>query len=152
MFFVARFLPGLRAAIFCTAGAMRVRYLHFLFFDGVAARVRNESPHKERCPLDTFSTFASPEFASDPWCDQVALFTFDRELTPWMTFEQWNATPVGERGAVARNRLAAVSPGWAGTRLDQALIRAADVLAHAALPAGTELLALAPMEVKRVEE
>lgn len=37
VFFVARFLPGLRAAIFCTAGAMRVRYLHFLFFDGVAA-------------------------------------------------------------------------------------------------------------------
>lgn len=35
--FVARFLPGLRAAIFCTAGAMKVRYFRFAFFDGVAA-------------------------------------------------------------------------------------------------------------------
>jgi membrane protein DedA with SNARE-associated domain len=39
VFFVARFLPGLRAAIFCTAGAMRARYLHFLFFDGTAALI-----------------------------------------------------------------------------------------------------------------
>lgn len=39
VFFVARFLPGLRAAIFCTAGAMRVKYLYFLVFDGVAALV-----------------------------------------------------------------------------------------------------------------
>lgn len=37
VFFVARFLPGLRAAIFCTAGAMRVKYLRFLVFDGLAA-------------------------------------------------------------------------------------------------------------------
>lgn len=39
VFFVARFLPGLRAAIFCTAGAMKARYLHFLFFDGLAALI-----------------------------------------------------------------------------------------------------------------
>lgn len=39
VFFVARFLPGLRAAIFCTAGAMKARYLHFLVFDGAAALV-----------------------------------------------------------------------------------------------------------------
>lgn len=35
--FVARFLPGLRAAIFCTAGAMKVRYHRFALFDGAAA-------------------------------------------------------------------------------------------------------------------
>lgn len=35
--FVARFLPGLRAPIFCTAGAMKVPYLRFLLLDGIAA-------------------------------------------------------------------------------------------------------------------
>ena len=34
---IARFLPGLRAPIFSTAGAMRVRYLKFATYDGVAA-------------------------------------------------------------------------------------------------------------------
>lgn len=39
VFFVARFLPGLRAPIFCTAGAMKARYIRFLMFDGAAALV-----------------------------------------------------------------------------------------------------------------
>lgn len=39
VFFVARFLPGLRAAIFCTAGAMRARYSRFIIFDGAAALI-----------------------------------------------------------------------------------------------------------------
>jgi membrane protein DedA with SNARE-associated domain len=34
---IARFLPGLRAPIFSTAGAMRVPYLKFVLFDGAAA-------------------------------------------------------------------------------------------------------------------
>ncbi len=39
VFFVARFLPGLRAPVFWTAGAMRASYVRFLLFDGVAALV-----------------------------------------------------------------------------------------------------------------
>jgi membrane protein DedA with SNARE-associated domain len=39
VYFVARFLPGLRAAIFCSAGAMKAKYLRFVFFDGLAALV-----------------------------------------------------------------------------------------------------------------
>ncbi len=39
VFFVARFLPGLRAPIFCTAGAMRAKYGKFLLMDGLAALV-----------------------------------------------------------------------------------------------------------------
>lgn len=38
-FFLARFMPGLRAPIFGTAGAMKVRYLQFLVFDGAAALI-----------------------------------------------------------------------------------------------------------------
>jgi membrane protein DedA with SNARE-associated domain len=37
--FLARFLPGLRAPIFLTAGSMRVSYLKFLLFDGFAALI-----------------------------------------------------------------------------------------------------------------
>lgn len=35
--FIARFLPGLRAACFLTAGALHTPYWKFLFFDGLAA-------------------------------------------------------------------------------------------------------------------
>lgn len=37
--FVGRFLPGLRTPIFLTAGSMKVKYLTFFFFDGLAALV-----------------------------------------------------------------------------------------------------------------
>lgn len=61
--------------------------------------------------------------------DQVALYTFDRQATPIMTFQQWNAAPVGERASLAVRRLGAVSPGWSATRLGNALISAAELLA-----------------------
>jgi len=35
--FIGRFLPGLRAPIFFTAGSMKVPFVKFLFFDGLAA-------------------------------------------------------------------------------------------------------------------
>ena len=37
--FVGRFLPGLRAPIFFTAGSMKVPYWKFLLFDGAAALI-----------------------------------------------------------------------------------------------------------------
>lgn len=61
--------------------------------------------------------------------DQVALFTFDRQVNPLVSFEQWNAAPAGERIALAERRLADASPGWSGTFLGNALIRAAETLA-----------------------
>ncbi len=35
--FIGRFLPGLRAPIYFTAGSMKVPFVKFLFFDGLAA-------------------------------------------------------------------------------------------------------------------
>ena len=35
--FIARFLPGLRAPFFCTAGAMHVPFIRFVSYDGLAA-------------------------------------------------------------------------------------------------------------------
>jgi membrane protein DedA with SNARE-associated domain len=37
--FIGRFLPGLRAPIFFSAGSMRVDYVKFLLFDGFAALI-----------------------------------------------------------------------------------------------------------------
>jgi len=63
--------------------------------------------------------------------DQVGLFTFDRTMKPLMNFDRWTATPLGERVALAMRALADTTPGWAATRLDTALLRAAEILADA---------------------
>ena len=62
--------------------------------------------------------------------DQVALYTFDRAATPLLPFEEWNRTAPTDRLALAKARLAAASPGWAGTQLGTALIAAAEALAE----------------------
>jgi hypothetical protein len=61
--------------------------------------------------------------------DQVAVFTFDRQLHPLVTFEQWNAAAAGERAALAAGRLKETSPGWSSAHLGNALISAAEALA-----------------------
>jgi hypothetical protein len=63
--------------------------------------------------------------------DQVAIFSFDRQMTPLLTFDQWNGAAPGERAALAERKLADISPGWSGTDLGKALIRAAEALADA---------------------
>jgi hypothetical protein len=62
--------------------------------------------------------------------DHVALFTYDRQTTPLLTFEEWNRAAPGDRMALGRSRLAAVSPGWGGTHLGNALITAAESLSE----------------------
>lgn len=62
--------------------------------------------------------------------DQVAVFTFDRQAAAILPFEEWNRAPAGDRAALAASRLAAVTPGWAGTHLGNALITAAEALAE----------------------
>jgi len=63
--------------------------------------------------------------------DQVALFTFDRQLNPLFGFDQWTGAPVGERAALLARKLAETSPGWGSTQLGNALIQAAEMLAEA---------------------
>ncbi|MFO1460177.1 MAG: BatA domain-containing protein [Verrucomicrobiota bacterium] len=60
--------------------------------------------------------------------DAVALFTFDRSVTPRITFEEWSSTAPGERGALVAQRLAGVTPGWSATQLGAALARASEAL------------------------
>lgn len=60
--------------------------------------------------------------------DQFALFTFDRQLHPLFTFEQWSAAALSERPGLLRRALADASPGWGSTQLGNALIQAAEML------------------------
>lgn len=60
--------------------------------------------------------------------DQVAVYTFDRQATALLSFEDWTQAPAGGRVALATGRLQAVAPGWRGTHLGTALVTAAETL------------------------
>lgn len=58
--------------------------------------------------------------------DQFAVMTFDRQVRTLVSLQEWSAWAVDERPALARQRLAAVSPGWMETDLGLALTSAAE--------------------------
>jgi hypothetical protein len=60
--------------------------------------------------------------------DQVAVFSFDRQLNTIVSFDDWNGSAAGERAALLAARLQDISPGWSGTHLGSALIGAAEAL------------------------
>ena len=60
--------------------------------------------------------------------DQMALFTFDRQVNRILTFEQWSAMGANERSAFSANRLTQLDPSWSATHLGNALISAAAAL------------------------
>src|SRR5262249_2822385 len=60
--------------------------------------------------------------------DQVAVFTFDRQVNRLVSFEQWSAMSAGDRVALTAKRLADTNPGWASTHLGDALVSAAEAL------------------------
>ena len=63
--------------------------------------------------------------------DRVSLYTFDRVAKRLVSFEQWTQMAEAERAELATLRLAAVKPGWSGTRLGNALITAVEALEEA---------------------
>ncbi|HET7625856.1 MAG TPA: BatA domain-containing protein [Verrucomicrobiae bacterium] len=73
-------------------------------------------------------SLAENYFANAAPGDQIALMTFDRQPRAVVNFSEWSSWPVNERAALARERLAAISPGWMGTRLGLALTSAAEQL------------------------
>ncbi len=50
---------------------------------------------------------------------------FDRQPRIIVSMAEWSSWPVDQRAALARERLAGISPGWMGTQLGPALIDAA---------------------------
>jgi hypothetical protein len=92
-----------------------------MLVDTSASMRRQGLWEKARTKAEALLAKASP-------LDQLALFTFDRQFKPLVTFEQWGATPPGDRLGLVRSRLANAQPGWASTHLDSALILAAELL------------------------
>ena len=64
--------------------------------------------------------------------DQAAILTYGRRLTPLVSFEAWNAAPVGNRADLALRRVAAAAPGWEDAHLGDALIGVAELLTEGA--------------------
>jgi hypothetical protein len=64
--------------------------------------------------------------------DQVALFTFDRQVNRLLTFDEWSKMGASERVPSANQRLAQVTPRWASTHLGGALIAAAEAIEEGA--------------------
>lgn len=79
--------------------------------------------------------------------DHVALYAFDRTVRPIVTFEQGSQISAAERAAMARQRLSELKATWGATRLDTALMAAADAIEEAetgdmAAPAGRRTIVL----------
>ena len=63
--------------------------------------------------------------------ETAAVFAFDRDLRAVLQFEDWTRLGAGARVEETLSRIRALSAGWAATRLDQALIGAAEALEDA---------------------
>jgi hypothetical protein len=58
--------------------------------------------------------------------DQFAVMTFDRQPRTLVSFSEWSSWAPDQRAGLARQRLAAVNPGWMSTQLGLALTSAAE--------------------------
>ena len=58
--------------------------------------------------------------------DRISLLTFDRQPRTLVSASEWSSWAVDQRTALARQRLATVSPSWMGTQLGLALTSAAE--------------------------
>jgi hypothetical protein len=90
-----------------------------LLVDTSASMRREGLWEKARATVDRYLDKASPS-------DQIAVLTFDLQPRTLVSFSDWTSWPPGQRAVLARQRLAAVAPGWMGTHLGQALTEAAE--------------------------
>ena len=58
--------------------------------------------------------------------DQFAIMTFDRQPRTLVSFADWSSWSADQRAGLARERLAAINPGWMSTQLGLALTSAAE--------------------------
>ncbi len=91
-----------------------------LLLDTSASMRRQGLWDKARAVADRYLAKSSP-------ADAVAVMTFDRQPRTLLGFSEWSSSAPDQRPALARARLASVSPGWMGTDLGLALTTAADL-------------------------
>ncbi|MGA2177676.1 MAG: BatA domain-containing protein [Verrucomicrobiota bacterium] len=90
-----------------------------LLVDTSASMRREGLWDKARAVADGYLARTSP-------ADIVAVMTFDRQPRTLLSFSEWSSPAPDQRAALARARLASVSPGWMETDLGLALTTAAD--------------------------
>lgn len=78
--------------------------------------------------------------------DEFAIVAFDRTPREVLSFEDWRKAAPGERIALALQRLAMISPGFASTQLDTALIRAAELLDQPEQRAAAEIVVISDLQ------
>lgn len=94
-----------------TTAARRVAIL----IDTSASMRRGDLWDRAMARVDEVLSSARPE-------DELGVFAFDSNMRTIVGFEELGQTPIDQRPAVIRQRLAALSPSWGATHLDQALI------------------------------
>jgi len=96
------------------------------------------------------TALAQARFALATIADRVALMVFDRQLRSVFTVAEWTAWPPDRREALARERLAQLAPGWAGTQLGPALTGAAEQFSDAvpggSAPGAVELVLISDLQ------
>ncbi len=116
--------PFLKRAVVPAPGPAESRRT-LLMVDSSASMRRADLWAQAKKKVESFLSDATP-------ADHLALFTFDRQLKPLLEFQEWDSAPAGERPVLARGKLGQAAPGWFETRLGNALISAAEMLAESA--------------------
>ena len=93
-----------------------------LLMDTSASMKREGVWEKARAIASQYLEKASPS-------DQLAIVTFDRQPQTLLSLAEWSSWNPDQRAALARQRLAAVSPRWMGTQIGLALTTAAEQFA-----------------------
>ena len=107
-----------------------------LLVDTSASMKREGLWNKARAVAESYLNKASPG-------DQIAIVTFDRQPHTLVSFNDWASWGPDQRATLARQRLAAMAPGWMGTHLGLALTAAAEhFVDDAGKPAGRRELIL----------
>lgn len=60
--------------------------------------------------------------------DEVAIFAFDRNVRPIVSFDEWKRASLNERKALAEQRINALKPTWNNTHFGNALLGAVETI------------------------
>ena len=60
--------------------------------------------------------------------DEIAIYSFDRNPRPALTFQEWKKGSINERKGLAEQRLAALKPTWNNTHIGNALLAAVEAI------------------------
>jgi Aerotolerance regulator N-terminal/von Willebrand factor type A domain len=111
-----------------------------LLVDTSASMRRDDLASAARARAEAWLQKAAP-------VDEVSVLAFSRASSLLVSFEQWRGARPDERVPLALAQLDAAKPGWAGTSLGAAMLRASELLeAGADVPATREVVIISDMQ------